>query len=139
MRSISIDSKRVYYGILLFFGLITIAHIIKNVLLFVPAFFHEVPSFVVPILQSILYLIVIASCFFQRSEFPKMRIWVLILLFVLDGTVATCYNYVILDEHRLAQMNPLLLSLVSVIEYLFLIAVFIIAASRYLIERRKKG
>ena len=139
MRSISIESQRTYYGILLLGTLLAISGIIKYSLLLIPFYFKEFPAYVVPIVQSLLYFLIISFCFFQRKEFPKINIAVMAVLIVLCYIFLYCYNIVVPYQESLACTNPTESWLITISQALYMIAIFIIAAVRFHKEKRKKG
>jgi len=139
MRTISIESQRAYYGILLSGTLLAISYIIKYSLLFIPFYFKEIPAYVVPIVQSLIYFLLISFCFFQRKDFPKINISVMAVLIVLSYISLFCYNTIVPYEESLACINPSASWLITISHALYMIAIFIIAAVRFHKEKRKKG
>ena len=139
MRSISIESQRTYYGILLLGTLLAISGIIKYSLLFISFYFKEIPVYVVPIVQTLLYFLLISFCFFQRKEFPKINISVIAVLIVLSYISLFCYNTIVPYHESLACTNPSASWLITISHALYMIAIFIIAAIRFHKEKRKKG
>ena len=139
MRTISIESQRVYYGILLSGALLIISYIIKYLLLFVPFYFSDIPVYIVPIIQTLLYSLVIAFCFFQRRVFPKINIFVIVAFIIFSYLLVYVYNTIVPYQESLAYENPLAYWLATISQALYLAAIFIITAIRFQREKRKKG
>ena len=79
----------IYYGILFYFIYIQIYQIVSKILIS-PILSMQCAIYLIPILLS-LVVIILSVIFYRIKEFPKIRIWHLLLVFLLS-TLITFFN-----------------------------------------------